>query len=84
MTGARRQRPPQLVLFLLRHLAIGAAAGVLLGLLCLYADVAGLGALLLGPGGGPLALGLFFFGLIVTFGSAAMGAAVMGLGRPRN
>ena len=47
-------------------------------------DLAGLRTLLFGPGGGPLAIALFFFGLIVTFGSAAMGAAVMGLGQPRN
>ena len=79
------RRPlPQLIVFLLRHLAVGAGAGVLLGVLCLAVDLAGLRALLLGPGGGPLAVALFFFGLIVTFGSVAMGAAVMGLGRPRN
>ncbi len=75
---------PQLIVFLLQHLAVGAGAGILLGALCLAVDLAGLRTLLFGPGGGPLAIALFFFGLIVTFGSAAMGAAVMGLGRPRN
>lgn len=79
-----RKPLPQLIVFLLRHLAVGAGAGVLLGVLCLAVDLAGLRVLLLGPGGGPLAVALFFFGLIVTFGSVAMGAAVMGLGRPRN
>ncbi|MDJ0935552.1 MAG: hypothetical protein QNJ06_15205 [Kiloniellales bacterium] len=76
--------PPQLIVFLLRHLAVGAGAGILLGTLCLATDLSGLRTLLFGPGGGPLAIALFFFGLIVTFGSAAMGAAVMGLGRPKN
>ena len=75
---------PQLIVFLLQHLAVGAGAGILLGALCLAVDLAGLRTLLFGRGGGPLAIALFFFGLIVTFGSAAMGAAVMGLGRPRN
>ena len=86
MTPTSRSRTPlpQPVAFLLRHLAVGAGAGVLLGLLCLASDLAGLRTLLLGPDAGLLPLALFFFGLIVTFGSAAMGAAVMGLGRPRN
>ncbi|MDJ0946707.1 MAG: hypothetical protein QNJ30_24935 [Kiloniellales bacterium] len=84
MAPPPRRQLPQLIVFLLRHLAVGAGAGILLGVLCLAVDLAGLRGLLLGPGGGPLPLALFFFGLIVTFGSAAMGAAVMGLGRPRN
>ena len=84
MARAPRKPLPTLIVFLLRHLAVGAGAGVLLGLLCLATDLGGLRGLLFGSGGGPLAVALFFFGLIVTFGSVAMGAAVMGLGRPRN
>ncbi len=84
MAQSPRTPLPRHVVFLLGHLAVGAGAGVLLGLLCLAADLSGLRGLLFGTGGGPLAVALFFFGLIVTFGSAAMGAAIMGLGRPRD
>ena len=78
------RRLPLLIRFLLQHLALGGAAGVVFGYLLLRFDVAGLGGLMTGSGGGALALFLYFFGLVVTFGSVAMGIAVMGLGRPRN
>ena len=47
----------------------------------LWNDLAGIRSLALAEEGGWLALGLLFFGLFVTFGSLAMGAAIMGLGR---
>ena len=78
------RRLPLLIRFLLRHLALGSAAGFVFGYLLLRFNVAGLGGLMAGPGGGALPLFLYFFGLVVTFGSVAMGIAVMGLGRPRN
>ena len=68
---------------LLRLLAINLAIGVGVALLMLG------GLLLLNPGGlrdliladrGP-ALGLLLFGFVVTFGSTAMGSAIMALGR---
>ena len=71
---------------LIRLLAINLAIGV---------SVAGLmlgGLLALNPGGlrnlifadrAPVAaLGLLLFGLVVTFGSVAMGTAIMALGQP--
>jgi hypothetical protein len=83
MSGARALlRQP-----LLRLLAINLAGGFAAALLMLG------GLLLLNPGGlreliladrmGYAALGLLLFGLTVTFGSVAMGSAVMMLGKER-
>jgi hypothetical protein len=66
--------------FLLRHLGVGAIGSALFGGLILWSDLAGIRSLALAEEGGWLALGLLFFGLFVTFGSLAMGAAIMGLG----
>ncbi len=70
---------------LFRLLAINLAAGVALAVLLVG------GLMLLNPGGlrhlifadaSPgTALGLLLFGFVVTFGSAAMGTAVMAMGR---
>ncbi|MEJ2375783.1 MAG: hypothetical protein P8Y71_10300 [Pseudolabrys sp.] len=81
-------RPPAHALWrlpLIRLLAINLAAGFAVALLMLG------GLLLINPGHlrelifsdrtGPVALGLLLFGLVVTFGSVAMGSAVMMLGR---
>lgn len=73
---------PHHVRFLLGHASIGIAAGVLFVAGLLAADVAGLRGLILRGADGWLALGLLLFGSAVTFGSAAMGAAIMGLGAP--
>ena len=67
--------------FLLRHLGVGAIGSALFGGLILWSDLAGIRSLALAEEGGWLALGLLFFGLFVTFGSLAVGAAIMGLGR---
>jgi hypothetical protein len=67
--------------FLLRHLGVGALGSALFGGVILWNDLAGIRSLALAEEGGWLALGLLFFGLFVTFGSLAMGAAIMGLGR---
>jgi hypothetical protein len=68
------------VRFLLGHAAIGVGIGVLFVAAVLALDVAGLRGLMLRGGDGWLALALLSFGSAVTFGSAAMGAAIMGLG----
>ena len=62
------------------NLAVGAAAAVLLlgGLLAL--NPRGLRDLMLADRSPAIAIGLLLFGLLVTFGSAAMGAAIMALG----
>jgi len=81
MTG----RPPPLVrepLFRLLaiNLAIGIAAAVLMtgGLLVL--DPHGLRRLILADPSGGAAIALLLFGFVITFGSAAMGTAIMAIG----
>lgn len=70
-----------LVRFLLRHCAGGVFAGwVTLGGL-IGTDVGGLRTLILASDLGVIAAIMLLIGFAVTFGSAAMGAAVMGLGR---
>jgi hypothetical protein len=72
---------------LLRLLAINCAAGVgaavlmLGGLLAL--NPGNLRALILADRAGYTALALLLFGLVVTFGSVAMGSAIMMLGKER-
>jgi hypothetical protein len=73
---------PAHVRFLLGHAAIGIAVGVLFVVALLALDVPGLRGLMLRGADGVLALGLLLFGSAVTFGSVAMGAAIMGLGAP--
>ena len=72
---------PPLLRLLAVNLAIGVAAAVLLlgGLLAL--NPFRLRDLLLADSGGGAALGLLLFGFVITFGSMAMGTAIMTLGR---
>jgi len=69
---------------LLRLLAVNVLAGVsaavlmLGGLFAVYPG--GLRDLMLADRDGGIALALLLFGLIVTFGNAAMGSAIMALG----
>ncbi|MEO8318504.1 MAG: hypothetical protein ABJA75_14775 [Bradyrhizobium sp.] len=71
---------------LFRLLAINLAAGVAVaallvgGLLAL--DPGGLRHLIFADRSPVTALGLLLFGFVVTFGSAAMGTAIMALGQP--
>lgn len=70
-----------LIRLLAVNLAIGVAvAGVMLGGL-LALNPGNLRGLIFADRGGAAALMLLAFGLIVTFGSAAMGSAIMALGR---
>ncbi|TVR98198.1 MAG: hypothetical protein EA406_07390 [Rhodospirillales bacterium] len=70
--------------FLLKHLAAGAAGGMLFGALVLYYDVAGLGTLITTSRHGLLASVMLFFGLFMTFGSVGMGVGIMSLGEERD
>ena len=79
-----RARFPRTPLFRLLaiNLAIGAGVAVLLvgGLLAL--DPGGLRHLIFADRSPGTALGLLLFGFIVTFGSTAMGTAIMAAGKP--
>jgi hypothetical protein len=72
------------VRFLLHHVVAGIVGAVVFFALIIAYDLASLRELILNTRGGWLAGALLLFGLIVTFGSAAMGVAVMLLGRDRN
>jgi hypothetical protein len=72
------------VSFLLKHLAVGTAGGLVLGVLLLAMDVAGLRTLILASPDWALFLVLLFFGLWVTFGSLAMAVGIMQLGEERD
>ena len=85
--GALR-RLPFLVRFLLANAAIGTAVALIVVVGLLATDAASLARLILADENPAVAIGLLTFGFVITFGSAAMGAAVMGLpyerpGRPR-
>lgn len=72
------------VTFLLKHLAVGTVGGLLLGVLLLAMDVAGLRTLILASPDRALFLVLLFFGLWITFGSLAMAVGIMQLGEERD
>jgi hypothetical protein len=72
------------IVFLARHLLVGIVGGLLFGALVLYFDIGHLRSLAGESGDGLLTLGLFFFGLMVTFGSAAMGIGIMTQGQDEN
>jgi hypothetical protein len=72
------------ITFLVRHMLVGIAGGLLFGSLVLAFDVGHLRSLAGQSPDGVLTLGLFFFGLIVTFGSLAMGVGIMSQGEDEN
>lgn len=78
-SGSRRHR-------LLEYLAVNGAIGVAIAVIAvgglLALDVHGLRRLVLGDASPVLTVLLLLFGFIVTFGSVAMGTAIMMLGRP--
>jgi len=59
------------------HLALGVVAAVIVVGGLLIADAHGIRTLMARSQEGVLVLAIMFFGFVVTFGSAAMGAAVM-------
>lgn len=69
--------------FLAGHLAAGTlASAVVVGAL-FWTDPFGLAGMAARDAGGGVAVGLLAFGVWVTFGSLALGAGIMGLGRAR-
>ena len=70
---------------LLRLLAINLAIGIVAAIVMIgglmWLNPGHLRDLILADRGGVAAFGLLLFGLIVTFGSVAMGTAIMALGR---
>ncbi len=70
---------------LFRMLAINLGIGLLIAAMLaaglLWLDVGGLRHLILADRSPAVALGLLLFGFVITFGSAAMGTAIMALGR---
>jgi uncharacterized membrane protein YbhN (UPF0104 family) len=68
------------LVFLLRHLLVGAAAGTAFGLLLLWQDWGGLYTLIRTAETAWLWFAMLFFALILTFGGVGMGIGVMSLG----
>lgn len=67
----------KLVRFMLGHMLAGLAAGLVFGGALIATNVANLRTLLFASPDGWLFVILFFMGLSVTFGSLAMGVAIM-------
>ena len=84
MIGTRRPRRRFHAVEIRRYILLPALAGSLAGLIAvaglLALDVGSLGTLMLGPSGGILPVAMLCAGFIITFGSAAIGAAIMGMG----
>lgn len=72
------------ITFLARHLLVGTVGAVLFGTLILVFDIAHLRTLAFESRDGLLTLGLFFFGLFITFGSVAMAIGIMSQGQDEN
>jgi hypothetical protein len=68
---------PRLFRLLLRHLAVGVAAGFVIAALIYALDIGGLRSLAHSSRDGALAMGILTFGLVFLFGPLAMGAGVM-------
>ena len=66
--------------YVLSHLIAGCLAGVVAALMLFATNIGSLRDLVLQTSGGFLALGLLTFGCVVTFGSIAVGHAVMTMG----
>ncbi|OAN48215.1 hypothetical protein A6A04_05385 [Paramagnetospirillum marisnigri] len=65
--------------FLGQHLIYGVAAAIAFGLAVLATDLSHIRTMLMETNNPGLVLALMFFGLIVTFGSVAMGVGIMSL-----
>ena len=66
--------------FLGLHLACGVAAAFVFGSAILVSDLSHIRTLALESAHPVLIIVVLFFGLVVTFGSAAMGVGIMGMG----
>jgi hypothetical protein len=70
----------EVVRYVLPHLLAGCLAGVVASVGMVVTNVASLRDLVMNTQGGWMAFGLLTFGLVVTFGSIAMGGAIMAIG----
>lgn len=68
------------LIFLLKHLVSGVVGALVLGCGLLALDVGGLRTMATADPDGIVAVILLFCGLIITFGSVAMGIGIMALG----
>nr|WP_294544636.1 hypothetical protein [uncultured Rhodopila sp.] len=66
--------------YVLPHLLAGCLAGVVASVGIVATDIGSLRELVLNTQGGWIAFALLTFGLVVTFGSIAMGGAIMAIG----
>jgi choline-glycine betaine transporter len=67
--------------YLLQHLFFGVVAAITFGVLVLATDLSHIRTMLMDASNPFQVLALMFFGLIVTFGSVAMGVGIMNLAR---
>ncbi len=72
-------RPPSLLRFLAINLAIGATVAVLVVTGLIVTDAHALGKLIMSDRDPVVAIAMLMIGFVITIGSAAMGAAIMGL-----
>jgi hypothetical protein len=79
---ARRRRNPEILQFIILPGLAGSLAGLVAVAGLLVLDVGSLGTLVLGRSGGVVPVALLSAGFVITFGSAAIGAAVMAIGEP--
>ena len=77
--GTSRRRQPSLVRFLLINAGIGALVAVGVVAALIFSDAHALGRLIQGDESPVVAVVMLIFGFVITLGSAAMGAAIMGL-----
>jgi|GEM_PF-703981 len=77
-SGNRRQSP-SLLRFLALHLAIGSSVAVVVVVSLILTDAHALGRLILQDRDPVVAIAMLMIGFVITLGSAAMGAAIMGL-----
>jgi hypothetical protein len=68
---------PKLVRFLLKHLAVGAGVGLALSVAFYALDIGSFRSLTAASRDGPLAMFIFTFAMVFTFGALGMGIGVM-------
>jgi FtsH-binding integral membrane protein len=67
--------------FLVQHLFYGVVGALTFGALVLATDLSNIRTMMVNSANPVLVAVLMFFGLIITFGSVAMGAGIMSLAR---
>lgn len=70
--------------YLGQHLVYGLTAGLTFGLAVLYTNLGNLRTLAMESHSPVLVLVVFFFGLLITFGSVGMGVGIMTMGPDDN